>query len=493
MNKLEITHKRVCKFYKDNPSINFEAVNVIFVDLLEKLLCDTNSILTTMPNINELQQSVLSLKDTISHMNSDTITSILNKLSDSKKEYIDDLRNIIQTNTYDKIAPLLEKNNSILIDKTNLIMSDVIPRNQNQIHSQISDTLSGFYKSMNDDTKTLLKMVDTNSIKEFINNFEMKSSLMLQGVQQPIYAFIAASEDRINANITASTNVQHKFMTDMTDMMINFKDGKHAQQQTQRNLDNDLLSIFTKIYNSAEIAVQHTESSSIISLKRLRKPTIMVEHKNCEENVGVDDVNAFFELIDEKKCNGIFISQRSGISTKKNYQIEVHNNNIVVFVHNANYCPTKIEGAVNIIDHMNAQIRQFKGPQENDLSIPKDVLDSINNEYHLFITQKNAVAEILKESQKKILSQVDEIRFPSLDKFLSTKYSAPIQKTGLKCSICKGFSANNLKALAAHKRGCLRKNPVTISVSSQNQNANPNINNTITTNQNMAQNLIQTL
>jgi hypothetical protein len=45
-----------------------------------------------------------------------------------------------------------------------------------------------------------------------------------------------------------------------------------------------------------------------------------------------------------------------------------------------------------------------------------------------------------------------------LDKFLSTKYSAPIQKPGLKCDLCKSFSGNNLKALAAHKRGCIRKN-----------------------------------
>jgi hypothetical protein len=30
-------------------------------------------------------------------------------------------------------------------------------------------------------------------------------------------------------------------------------------------------------------------------------------------------------------------------------------------------------------------------------------------------------------------------------------------KNGHKCELCKNFNANNLKALAAHKRGCMRK------------------------------------
>ena len=80
----------------------------------------------------------------------------------------------------------------------------------------------------------------------------------------------------------------------------------------------------------------------------------------------------------------------------------------------------------------------------------------------MFITQKLAVIDVLKESQKKVIAQIDEIKFPSLDKYLSGKYSAPIIKSGLKCDICKYYSANNLKALAAHKRGCMRKHGLNV-------------------------------
>jgi len=101
------------------------------------------------------------------------------------------------------------------------------------------------------------------------------------------------------------------------------------------------------------------------------------------------------------------------------------------------------------------------GGTENAYSIPKDVLDTINNEYQLFISQKNAVIEVFKESQRRVLSQIDEIKFPCLDKYLSTKYTTKIVKAGMKCDLCNSYLANNLKALAAHKRGCVRKRGAT--------------------------------
>ena len=96
---------------------------------------------------------------------------------------------------------------------------------------------------------------------------------------------------------------------------------------------------------------------------------------------------------------------------------------------------------------------------ETNIHIPKDILDKVNNEYQLFLSQKNAVVDVLKDTQKKVIAQMDEIKFPFLEKYLSTKFVAPVCNSGLKCDVCKNYSANNLKALAAHKRGCLRKHP----------------------------------
>jgi len=62
----------------------------------------------------------------------------------------------------------------------------------------------------------------------------------------------------------------------------------------------------------------------------------------------------------------------------------------------------------------------------------------------------------LKEQHKKMLGQLDEMRFCSLDKFLSTRYSS-CKKQGYLCDLCIVFTVGTLKGLAAHKRGCARK------------------------------------
>ena len=267
-------------------------------------------------------------------------------------------------------------------------------------------------------------------------------------MMQPVYSYISASEERTCSNIKEG---QSKLMSEMSEAFAKFAEDQHSQQNNDKKLSN----VLTKIYSSSE--VQTKKSDGLIVLKRQGRPNILIDNRDIETNITADEVQSFTLSVDDHNCNGIFISQQSGISTKKNYHIEIHNNNILVYVHSAQYEPSRIEAAVDIIDQLSNKIRQFKHSGGDDCTVPKDTMDAINNEYQLFISQKNAVIEVFKESQKKVLAQVDEIRFPALDKFLATKYSAPIQKPGLKCDLCKSFSANNLKALAAHKRGCIRK------------------------------------
>jgi hypothetical protein len=342
-----------------------------------------------------------------------------------------------------RICKFYEDNPSINIETVNLFIIDIFDK-----------------VLINKENTSITDNKNSSSINTFIDNFEKKSSAMLQNVQQPIYSFICASEERIISNLNLINNgnniiqcTQTKFMSDLSDVLQKFN-----QDNTKYNNKN-LQGVLTKMYNSAEVHNPNKipNSNGLILLKRNRKYNILIDNKNSEENVTNDEVQTYLASIDEQNCNGIFISQQSGISGKKNYQIDMHNNNIIVYVHHGQYEPSKIEAAVDIIDQLSSKMRQFKHQTEEDCTIPKEILDTINTEYQLFLSQKNAVVDVFKESQKKVLSQIDEIRFPTLDKYLATKYSAPIQKPGLKCDLCKSFSANNLKALAAHKRGCIRK------------------------------------
>jgi len=125
------------------------------------------------------------------------------------------------------------------------------------------------------------------------------------------------------------------------------------------------------------------------------------------------------------------------------------------------YNEDKIRSAIDIIDNIALKFREMGFNSEGsifEISINKEIMEEINKEYQMFISQKEKLINVFKESQKRVLNQMEELKFPELDKFLSTKFSIPTTKHGFKCDLCKKFNANNLKALAAHKRGCNRKN-----------------------------------
>ena len=229
---------------------------------------------------------------------------------------------------------------------------------------------------------------------------------------------------------------------------------KNTQIQTQ----SQFISTLSKMYPNADIIKKNTEDNDIITMKRIKKSKILIKNIDIESNVSGEQISSFFNLIDQEKCSGIIMSQKSGISNKNHFQIDIHNSNIVIYIHNVNYSQSVITSSIDIIDNLYSKMQDFSKQFGQDYTIPKEVLDNINNEYQLFIVQKELIINTVKEYQKKIISQVDECQFSSLSNYLSEKYSAPVKKLGFNCELCSKYSGHNLKALAAHKRGCIRKN-----------------------------------
>jgi len=308
---------------------------------------------------------------------------------------------------------------------------------------------------------------------------------MLQNLQQPIYSFITSSEERINTNISNlkennnnNNAVQTKILGELSEILNNYKQNSlgspHSKNETQIN---DLLN---KIYTTAEIVPLHNSNSRTNSfstnfllqssqpsttdnimkflIKRASKAKVLIYCMNVDRNISVEENEECLKSLEEHGCHCVFVSQHSGFSQKPNYHIDTYNNKIVVYVHDVEHYHDKIAWAIDIIDNLSNKMKEFKADNEYECSIDKDVLEEINKEYQQFINQKETITALIKDSQKKIISSMEDFKIPALDKFLSTKFAATIHKQGFKCDLCKIFNANNLKALAAHKRGCSRKN-----------------------------------
>jgi len=444
---LTTKNPRIVKFYQDNPSMNFEAVNLIFIDLFDKLLHDPSSTMMNSTIHGQVLNLLNNLNESMSSLSNDIANNMYGKMCDIKRDYIEDVKNIIQNNTSEKVRPLLEKNNAMLIEKTSNILNEIIPRSNHELCTRVQE----YHKSIVDDTNHLVNNTDSaSSIKEFIVNFENKTTSILQNIQQPIYSFIASSEDRIQNNIKA-----------LKDNTV-YKNGVGGGVGVGALGDDSIIRFLSQQYSTADISVVATNTNSVMyMLKRQYKQNVLIYCVHSDVNVSADEIKQFVQFIDEYRCHGVFVSQKSGIASKSNYQIDIHNGFVLSYIHNVSESFCKMNVAIDVIDNLSAKIKLFThGNNSNsaDNSIPKDVLEEINRDFQSFVAQKEIIVNIMKENHKKLLSIMDDFKFAALDKYLSSKFIMSNAKVGLKCDLCKQFNAHNLKALAAHKRGCIRKN-----------------------------------
>ena len=428
-NRLVTTNPRICEFYQTHQHICFDTMNLLMVDM-----------------INTAWQSMSTSPNDICR-----IDNVVSQLSAIKTDYITEISQSIESTG---LSNFDAKHNE-LMDEIRTVLSS-FPA---MMDSGIEKSMVSFSTTISQDTCKVLTDNNQSSIKDFMQNYDMKLTMFMQNIQPSIYACLTSSEERI------TNNIKHAFASDVESQQSFLRDLKLIVESSSRSVsptfhDNKILSsVLTKMFPSADILMPQSLNDEDLIIKRMRKLNIVVKNHIFDTNVLSDDIGLFLQTVDDNNCNGILLSQQSGVSSKKNYQIDMHNNRIIVYVHDVQYNPAKIQIAVDIIDNLSTKLSNQKIRGEDDLHVPKDVLDNINNEYQLFISQKTAVADVMKEQQKKVLAQIDELKFPVLDKLLSTKYLAPIPKPGLKCELCKNYFANNLKALAAHKRGCIRKNP----------------------------------
>ena len=394
--KIIVKNKRLVSFYSDNPSIDFEAVNLLFLDLIEKLTLDMNSTMTSTINsqilssVNELKQDNKSIHSNIKLLSSDLNNSINSKFQDSKREYIEETKNIIFNNfsqNNDFISNLLIQNTSQLVDKTTILLNDIIPKSNETQYRQLESSMTLFQKSIEEDTKKLLNAVDKeDSLDKFYNVFETKSNNLLL---QPLYSFINATEERINKNVSSindsnSISSHEKIFTDLSDFLGKYRNSSYKGQFGE----NQLETVLNQLYPTGEILnTTGTPASCDFRVNRQDLPTILFETKNYDRNVTIDEVKKFIRDIDQQKCHGIFLSQHSGITSKQNYQIDIKGSNILVYVHNVDYCPNTIKIAADIIDSLSDKLSEIEDTNEI-ISIPQEVLDDINKEYATFIERK---------------------------------------------------------------------------------------------------------
>ena len=464
MTSIVIKNKKILNFYANNPNINFEAVNLIFIDLFDNLLQDMNSTMNStinsqiLSNVENLKSEVSSLSSSVSKLNEDISNSVYIRFQESKREYIEDMKSIMSTSfsqSSEKMNQLIQQNTSQLVDKTTFLLNEVVPQSNEKYYDKMIQSINTFHNSIYEDTQKLLKSTDKNeSFNQFLSAFETKSNNLLQ----PVFSFINASEERINNNLNSikEDSSKSKIFDELSEFLGKYKNSSYKGQFGE----NQLETVLNKLFPTAEV-INSTGMKACCDFRinRNELPVILIETKNYDRNVSLDEVKKFIRDIELQKCHGIFLSQHSGITSKQNFQIDIKGQNIMVYVHNVDYCPHTIKIATDIIDSLSGKLYEIEETVD-DISISKEIIDDINKEYSQFIERKHHIIEIVKEFTKKMTNEVEDIKFPSLSKFLVSKCGNILNNENevIICNICNQFQASNNKALSAHQRACKKKN-----------------------------------
>jgi hypothetical protein len=457
---IKITDETILAFYRENKNLDFVAMNHIFIDILKSLSSNLSNTINSTIN-----SKVLSMVTDIHTNLNVNKTDIINKFHESKKEYIEDIKTILQNNsltTNEKISSLIERNNDNLLTKTTLIVNDVIPKSQDKNYLQIENCIKTFCSSITQDTSKILALTkkDDAYIDVVIKDIETQFTKMIFTIQQPIFSFIQSSEERTNSgiqnvkdNLITQQSINQKLTGELNDFLNKYKNNSSTKGNVS---EAELYYILQSLMPSDEIIKVNSDTATCdLKVNRMdkNKPSILFENKDYSRSVTTDEVKKFERDIQTQKLHGVFISQKSPVTYKNNFQIDIINGLIHIYIPNAEYDTNKIKIAIDIIDNLALKLRLIENTNDDEYSINKEDMEDIIEEYRIFVSQKLQMIDTIKLMTKQLIDKMEDIQLPKLKK-LFMKLGNIENDNDFKCTFCNSWSGKNKASLGAHIRNC---------------------------------------
>ena len=466
-DQIVVKDQTIIAFYKENPNLNFITMNHIFIDILKKLSTNLNETLT-----NNINHKILS---TLTDLTKDIIgfkQDINSKLHDTKKEYIDNIKLILENSnmsTNDKIQTILEKNSDTIVSKTTSIINEIVPNHNNQFFKQIEHSISNLHETINQDTNKLIENIskDDKYITDFVENIDTKFNNMISSMQQPIFSFIQSSEERTSTNVQQIRDKLISQQVSQENLNLGIHEFlnkyKHNSSSKGNVSEYELYSILQIIFPSDEIIDCSGDTSACdyrVNRLNFNKPTILFENKDYSRSVTTEEIKKFERDLKIQKQHGIFISHKSNITFKEPFQIDIIDNLIHIYLPKTEYCVDKIKIAVEIIDTLSVKLNHITKThnEETTIHITKDDINELVELFNDFNTQKLSIIDTIKTTNKQVLDKIETMQINVVKKILN-KNGIFQSDDDFKCKYCNSFTGKNKASIGAHLRNC-KFNPI---------------------------------
>ena len=460
-NSITITDMAIVSYYKENTSIDIITMNHILIDILRKLSSNLSETINTSMNgrilsvVSNIEKNMTTLK-----------TDFNEKIYETKREYLEDIKVVLTNNSLtnnEKINSILEKTADNILTKTTLIINEVVPRSNEKMYSQLEGCIKTGCLSIEQDTKKLLETTnkDESQSKELLSNIDTHFSKMVLNIQQPIFSFIQSSEERTNTGIQQikdgtiiQQHFQEKLTTELNDFLNKYKHNSSVKGNVS---ETELYHMLQHVMPFDELINVSTETASCdfrVNRHNPNSPSILFENKDYKRTVSTEEVKKFERDIQTQKTHGIFISQKTPITFKTDFQIDIIGGLIHVYIPTAEYDTTKLRTAIDIVDSLSSKLETIKNSSETTelYSVNQEDIDELAEEYRQFGIQKSAIKETLRVMNKQLLTQLEEFQMPKIKKIL-VKLGNIENDTDFICVHCN-IGWKNKASLAAHVRSC---------------------------------------
>lgn len=458
---ITLRNKELYDFYAVH-KIDPEVINVHFMNLLKPIL-------EISPSGRSYEQELFMDKLSTLTTNFDSFCNNFHtQLHASNEKHMDLLKLIVQSNTTEHIQPLLRDVTEQLISKTNEIIHTAMPTEH--VSTEITNQFSQLRTTIKEETlRFTSSSMDKSSIDTFLATIHNALSNITTNISTNMVAFETRIENKLTetdrmvqsmfSSVNENNTTQRNLSTRVSDVLKKFE--KSADKGALS--ENITYNILLDLYPMAQIdQVGKEKETGDIMITRQDRPTILVENKDHEtKNVTKQEVDKFIRDCDTQNCCGVMFAQHRGITNKQNFELQIHNDNVLLYVYNVQFNPIIIKFAIDAVEQYKISYDKHIATSENRIIIDIDTLTEINNEFKNYATQKANICKLLKDFNDRMTFSLNELKLPSIEHFLSTRFAtssvSPSTLTTkdtpapIICSYCNGLVA---KQLNSHYRFC---------------------------------------
>jgi len=416
-----LNHPKILDYFNSHPNISPEYVLLSTLPLLELVTSSENSESNTVSKLevlfNSLKSSFVS-----SHNN---LESSFNNILLNLQNYQDNSREKLES----KLATIIQQNQNNSKNDTNQQVSMLLKENQveiiNSLHSAFNDNKLHIAHTLESNINNL-----QSSVHDKISHTSQQLSQNFEKNLQPI----SNSLDDVQHNVTNFTLISQNSSLK----------GSFSENRTKLTLanafPNAVIHDTHKTTASGDFIVEHHECGKIL-----------IENKDYNENIPSAEVDKFFRDISTQKCHGIFISQSTGIAHKHNFQVDIFDGFVTVFLHKVNYDHNPIIYATAIIKSLMfiaSSTANNTSVFNSKINLSNEDIQKIYDDWKKHNDTKQSIINSLN-SQVKLLK--DTLTLPALDSFIKTRFVADFQNTGFICPVCSKCCSTK-PALVSHMK-----------------------------------------